>query len=172
MNKTFNDITLLRIFATILVVISHCLYIYTYGPLSSLQVSDLTVYRWFVTEFIVKCNMPLFVFMSGFLLAYQYHNKKDFVNFSDLAINKAKRLLLPYLVMLPLTVISLKGSLEFNLITWFCPIGHLWFLIMLFGCMIAGWCMLSLKLDKPKAIIPMLVFLYLLAITSPYKIKI
>lgn len=167
MNKTFDDIVLLRAIATVLVVISHCLYIYTYGPLSTLQVPDLTFFRWLVTDFIVKCNMPLFVFMSGFLFAYQYHEKRRFVKFSNLIKSKSKRLLLPYLVMLPLTIISLNEPLQLNLLTLLCPIGHLWFLMMLFGCMIAGWVIMSLKLDKPKAIIPLMGFLYILAAAPP-----
>lgn len=94
MKEKRDNISTLKTVATILVVLAHVTRMYTgYG---AIKLQENSVLRYF-TEFIYLFHMPLFMFLSGAIYgkcikAGKYNNFKKFVQ------NKAKRLLIPYII--------------------------------------------------------------------------
>lgn len=85
MNGKYNYlIAFLQVYGIILVVMGHV-------NMSWAIDNPLYIFR----EWIYSFHMPLFVFISGYLLLYTV--RKESVNFFSLALQKAKRLLLPYI---------------------------------------------------------------------------
>lgn len=127
-------ITLLRVLAIFLVVLFHSLHMLmdgTHLPTSTeIYISKYHTFNGFINSF----NMPLFIFVSGFLYSDLESEKGKYKSFSDLIKNKAKRLLVPFFIFMALMMITLR---DFHLEPWiswsYC---HLWFLPMLFWCFV------------------------------------
>jgi peptidoglycan/LPS O-acetylase OafA/YrhL len=137
-NQQLNDVVILRAFAIITVVVYHSYGIYCKGEC----VLDITteyggLYKQFLLNFFAF-RMPLFVFVSGYLFAHLYWNKGKYKKMFPFIKNKSKRLLLPYSIFSILLGITLWGTQKFTLITFLSGHNHLWFLLMLFFCFVAG----------------------------------
>lgn len=137
--KKFEEISLLRVVATIMVVFTHSYYVFTYGPLCDFETSELNVARYIIKNVIVKFNMPIFMWISGFLFAWSYYFHRKYHDWTNLVKSKGKRLLFPYLVFAPLVLLSLGKIADLNQYTLLYPIGHLWFLMVLIEAFIIGW---------------------------------
>ena len=121
-----SNISLLRVIAMVSVVFYHCLCYY--GIWSSKFVIE--GYRDF-DIFLVRINMPLFVFLSGYLYAYLRNNFHKYLDTKSFVVKKAKRLLIPYIFWGVLLVLffPIPGH---HWTDFFSGICHLWFLLMLF----------------------------------------
>jgi len=128
----FLDLAILRVLGTLLVVFSHAFYMFTYGDYSLVESVSVDYIRCFIKEIIVRFNMPLFVAISGFIFAYQLKYKED-VKSKTFIAKKFKRLIIPYVVFAPITLLSIGSFFDFKLIDIVKPIGHLWFILMLFS---------------------------------------
>lgn len=150
MNKEIrlNDIVILRAISIILVVFVHCYYIYNYGILSDIETVDLTILRIINLDILGRFRMPMFIFISGFLFSFLHYEKHKYPKFTDLLSNKFKRLLIPYCVFFPVTAWSLGLFEQDSHINILYPIGHLWFLLMLFWCFIFTKMIVSCKIDN------------------------
>ena len=86
---------------------------------------------------LINTAIPLFIFTSGYLFIYLINNGK-YKTFSDLALKKSKRLLLPYFVFgIIMMWTTGQGFNPIKLLDgcyW-----HLWFLPMLFWCFVLSW---------------------------------
>lgn len=169
MNKErFEDIVVLRSAFTILVVFVHSFYVYNYGLLVDVESSFLSVERTVTSEFINKFMMPMFIFISGYLFSYLHYKKHRYSKFIDLFRNKFKRLVLPYCVFLPITALS-WGKLKLSVDILLFPMGHLWFLLMLFWCFVITKIILEMHLDKSKvSMFFLLLLFYSLSFFSGY----
>lgn len=177
---------LVRLFATILVVIGHSNYLaistkyggvdYTSFPTTDV-LSNLLFYKTeqYLVAFIYQFHMPLFFILSGAVFALS-----PIVSFKTLVKKKAKRLILPYFVygfafMFPIKYASgfyspkglIKAMLSFFYTTE--DSGHLWFLPALFFCFII-FRLLQIVFEKAKIysitlICIISVFLYCLSIS-------
>lgn len=141
-----------RLIGTILVVLGHSAYltVYTiYGginyelPENTNVIYYSRVFEWIhnVPNWIYKFHMPLFIALSGAVLAL-----RSIESFDVVVKNKAKRLLVPYFIsgwlfMMPIKamtgyydreslLLAMKGFLRGE------DSGHLWFLPALFWCTI------------------------------------
>lgn len=121
-----SNISLLRVIAMVSVVFYHCLCYY--GIWTSKFVIE--GYRDF-DLFLVSINMPLFVFLSGYLYAYLRNNFNRYQDNKIFVFKKAKRLLIPYVFWGVLLVLffPIPGHRWINFFSGIC---HLWFLLMLF----------------------------------------
>jgi surface polysaccharide O-acyltransferase-like enzyme len=135
MDETKNyqlDLSLLRVMVTILVVFDHAFYIFTYGQLSDLNISEIYPFTFIIKSLFAIVNMPIFVLISGYLFYKKYVYNQVPVSKTSILKKKASRLLLPYLAFAPIVLLS-KGQLVSWIYHPLQPIGHLWFLLMLFG---------------------------------------
>jgi peptidoglycan/LPS O-acetylase OafA/YrhL len=133
-NQQLKDVVILRAFAIIAVVVFHSYWIYSDVD------SDMyaRLYGHFFMDFF-SFRMPLFVFVSGYLFAHLYWNKGKYKKLVPFIKNKSKRLLLPYSIFSILLGITLWGTKqELTLITFLKGYAHLWFILMLFSCFVAG----------------------------------
>lgn len=121
-----SNISLLRVIAMVSVVFYHCLCYY--GIWSSKFVIE--GYRDF-DIFLVSVNMPLFVFLSGYLYAYLRNNFHKYQDSKTFVFKKSKRLLIPYIFWGVLLVLFFPRP-DHRWTDFFSGICHLWFLLMLF----------------------------------------
>lgn len=137
-----EDIMKLRVYATILVVVGHAIIIYdpTWGVFNTVN-SSIILYN--LKKFINLIQMPIFVFVSGYLY-FRSVEKGKYNKFYLIFKDKFKRLILPFisviiLWMIPIRIIiGLKSTIEKGYLkaVFYAVIGresgHLWFLPTLF----------------------------------------
>ena len=148
-----NEYDLLRVTATVLVIIGHSCYLAMGGvhyeiPADSSWVYDSNLFRLirFLSGWVYGFHMPLFFLLSGAI----YHLKEE-GRLKGLVCNKLKRLILPYylcglLFMLPVKRMTGYYNTEnfTEAVTKFLVgkgDGHLWFLPALFWCFLIFWCL-------------------------------
>lgn len=144
----------------LLIVINHCFAVYGGVWASPWDFEPVVpVYKW-IQRFAICCTLQLFVFISGYLYAYQSALGKN-KEFGPLVKKKLQRLILPcvvfgviyYLVRMPFSEMSAVSFLK-NMNN---GMGHLWFLPMLFWCFIFAF--LVEKINKKVKITPWLFLL-------------
>jgi len=121
-----SKIVYLRAFAMLLVVLHHSLCFYTPYWHSTNSQKTHTV----LVTIINAIDMPIFMFISGFLFGYNYSFLGKYQNKKEFIINKIKHLLVPYLfwgIILCVLMPNLYSPIQ--LLT---GISHLWFLLVLF----------------------------------------
>lgn len=121
-----KNISILRVFAMLMVVFYHCLCFYTPAWSKRPPVESITM----VARIINTIDMPIFIFMSGYLYSYLYNFYNKYRNARIFCIDKVKRLLIPYLFWgVFLCVIMPEIYSPIKLLN---GISHLWFLWVLF----------------------------------------
>lgn len=130
-----RDVTLLRVFAVITLVIWHSYCPYTcwdtaYSPINGLY------YR-LLTNLIPDANMPLFTFLAGYLFFYLHELKGKYKEFNAFLKNKANRLLIPYIIIGTLMNLTMYGKEPIDIL-YGIP-NHLWFSLMLFYVYCVFW---------------------------------
>lgn len=182
-NRTEQSRTydILRVIATILVVIGHCTYYKISTYYGGCDYSNLFTDRSFVfklaaklTEFIYIFHMPLFIALSGALFEKSL-NKGHYSSFKQLMNKKAKSLLIPFIVVTLFYSTPIKfASGYFNESTNIIKdifVGqiliqgntHLWYLISLLVIFVVAY--LCLKNRRVKQSI-LLLFLILFSLVS------
>lgn len=162
--ERLNDIVILRSVSILLVVFVHSFYIYNYGALSDIDTSFLQIERFVNLDILNKFRMPMFIFISGFLFSFLHYKKHKYPRFTDLFRNKFKRLIIPYWVFFPITALCLGKLFQLSVSDFLYPMGHLWFLLMLFWCFVVTKSILVCKLDRNKySILTIYVLIYVLA---------
>ena len=124
----FDEISVMRVLAMTMIVAFHSLCFYN-GRWT--KVDALLIPFWYkVSCFLDVIDLNMFVFISGYLYGYLYIYRNKYRHPSEVIRIKAVRLLIPYLFWgIPMAIIW-----PWN--TWsklLYGIGHLWFLLMLFG---------------------------------------
>lgn len=124
----FDEISVMRVLAMTMIVAFHSLCFYN-GRWT--KVDALFIPVWYkVSCFLDVIDLNMFVFISGYLYGYLYIYRNKYRHPSEVIRIKAVRLLIPYLFWgIPMAIIW-----PWN--TWsklLYGIGHLWFLLMLFG---------------------------------------
>lgn len=151
-NKRLTDISYLRTFAIIAIVLYHsfCPYMDWKFVSSSYNPIYNSIFKvWF------GARMPLFLFISGFLFSYLLFVKNKYNSFGGFVWNKTKRLLIPYIFFATLIMLS-HDKLSWVYLKngyW-----HLWFLLTLF------WCFVVTRFLK-KIDYPLFHILFLIAVT-------
>ena len=127
-NKKFEEISIMRVLAMVMIIGFHSLCFYN-GRWNKVDAINIPV--WFkISYFLDVIDLNMFVFISGYLYGYLYIYRNKYRHPSEVIRIKAIRLLIPYLFWgIPMAIIW-----PWN--TWpklLYGIGHLWFLLMLFG---------------------------------------
>jgi surface polysaccharide O-acyltransferase-like enzyme len=127
-NKKFDEISIMRAMAMTMIVAFHSLCFYN-GRWAKVNALDISFWHK-ISTFLDVIDLNMFVFISGYLYGYLYIYKNKYRHPSEVIRIKAIRLLIPYFFWgIPMAIVW-----PWN--TWtklLCGIGHLWFLLMLFG---------------------------------------
>lgn len=126
--QKFVEISLMRVMAMTMIVAFHSLCFYN-GRWSKVNAIDIPIWHK-ISCFLDVIDLNMFVFISGYLYGYLYIYRNKYRHPSEVIKIKAIRLLIPYLFWgVPMAIVW-----PWN--TWsklFYGIGHLWFLLMIFG---------------------------------------
>ena len=127
-SKKFEEISIMRVMAMVMIVAFHSLCFYN-GRWVKVDAINISVWHR-ISDFLNMIDLNMFVFISGYLYGYLYIYRNKYRHPSEVIRIKAERLLIPYLFWgIPMAIVW-----PWN--TWsklFYGIGHLWFLLMLFG---------------------------------------
>lgn len=146
-----HAISAMRVLAMLMIISFHSLCFYTHRWWN---LGGIFVPIWDKTAILLNAiDLPMFVFMSGFLFGHLYIKGK-YQEWQPFLQNKARRLLLPYLFWGIFLIITMPSLHEWSYL--FTGISHLWFLLMLFevfAIIIPFADFLCLKVTKRQAII-------------------
>lgn len=160
-----DEVTLMRCILALLIVFMHAFTCYNHSWRAPAGFVDIPFYKW-LTRISFAFTLEAFVFISGYLFAFQRITLKRLGNGKNLIINKLKRLILPSIIF-SLIYFSLFyeykgiGNLIYSIIS---GCGHMWYLPMLFWCFIGGWLLEQIKIKD----IWKLLFLVVLNVTAIY----
>lgn len=174
------DIT--KFISVILVVVAHSTRMYTangaFNPLNDSQVLA------FVTDYIYKFHMPLFILVSGAIFGLCIEKGK-YTNIPSFIVNKAKRLLLPYFFFgiayvapaMCLLGLTNQSFLEYSFKGIILSLNsrHLWYIFALFFIFLLAIFARPLLIKSRKSRFLVLVLsgvLYLLSSKLPYEFQI
>ena len=168
MKKTLlAEVTILRPVAILLLVVMHSFTVYngSWRPFEGFE--SVEAYKW-ITRVTFSFMLELFVFISGYVLAFQIIEKGRNYAFLTFAKKKAMRLLLPSVLFSTIYLYWLYPSvpasvfLQVKMIVE--GVGHLWFLPMLFWCFILG--LLLIKTDAVSDKIKLVVLIVLAVVSA------
>lgn len=158
--KNLDEVSFIRPILIVLLVLYHAFapWCGSWKPFDGFQ--DNEVY-WWIGKLAYSFMLPTFVFISGYVWAYQREglNKKDKI--TTLANKKFRRLYIPSLVF-SLLYLPLLSDFPFgggvNLLTTSVlkviqGSGHMWFLPMLFWCFILCFLILRIESKVTRAIV-------------------
>ena len=143
--QRLNEIVFLRPVLVILLVMYHsfCPWAGIWTPFEGFTPNE--AYKW-IAEISYSFMLPLFVFTSGYVWAFQREVKNKKETIGTLMVKKSKRLILPSIIfsVLYLLMFNRPGSLGIkeqldSAMYILNGAGHLWFLPMLFWCFILMW---------------------------------
>lgn len=161
----FNDISILRVSAMLLVVFYHCLCPYSIWDGGEYFIG-FHVRSWDIIDgMLAQIHLPIFFLISGYLYGYKrnlggYSDNVKFVN------DKVNRVLIPY-VIVGLFLCFLQDREISQMLN---GISHLWFLLTIFECYILGKALSSVLWIKEKNRLLVMALLMLLVILASYKI--
>lgn len=152
MKKVFylEEVNIIRPLVIIMLVLMHAFTIYGGSWPKPEKIYDVEVYFW-IQKLSFACMLEMFVFLSGYVFAYQVCELKKKYSFYQLIKVKFKRLIIPcivfsiiYSVLFPPQDISILEYV-YGIINGY---GHMWFLPMLFWCFVATYFLLKLRLKE------------------------
>lgn len=133
-----KSIDTVKAFLTLSVLIYHSILAWSVFGWHSFSVRRFPVFA-YLCDFLLKFHTPAFTFLSGYLFYYLRYEKGKYRNRKKDIANRAKRLLLPYAVMLlwvtPFHFLFEAGTIQKVLLKYILVVApsQLWYLIMLFG---------------------------------------
>ena len=177
-NQRYVELDAMKFWGILLVVLGHVTNMFTMSGLYSWihPSEELSL----VSSLIYSFHMPLFVFVSGCVYAYQCEVLNKKLTFVQLISKKAVRLLIPYVFWGFFIMVPLMCYCELRPNVWeYASQGiflskdcrHLWFVLMLFLVFVLFWCInkLSEILKFPKwCVLPASFFMYFFANIVPY----
>lgn len=174
-SRRLDDISLMRIVLTLLLVLYHSFIIYDGGWEMPDGACFVGGYRW-ISRISYGFLMEAFVFMSGFL--WNFRRGKEPKPFGKVVRSKSKRLLLPSLVFGALYILmngvwegSLRSDLVGSLPQLIFGVGHLWFLVMLFLCFVLMEAVDRLDLNHRTLLFCFLLVSLFSSVPLPYRMN-
>ena len=101
---------------------------------------------YWLTQWLASFQNYAFVLTAGYLFCYVKYERRGYNNYVSFIVNKAKRLLVPFLFVgaiwvIPISCLYLKQDFKQVLLDYLLvqDAGQLWFVVMLFGVFILFW---------------------------------
>lgn len=163
----FNDISMMRVFAMLLVVLYHCFCPYTPIWDGTPYAVGFHVPLWQVIDsMLAQIHLPIFFLISGYLYGFKairggYSNTRKFVR------DKVIRVLLPY-VIVGLFLCLLQDR---DFVQMLNGVSHLWFLLVIFECYMLGKVVEPTLRWKAKNQSLLFVAIIIFAVFVPYHIS-
>ena len=154
-----DEITIMRAILALLIVFMHSFTCYNGGWAEPKGFIQIPLYKW-LSRFSFAFTLQGFVFISGYLFAFQRITLNREEKFKKLIYNKFKRLIIPSIIFSVVYFVvfyEYKGVLRavYEIIN---GCGHMWYLPMLFWCFIGAWFLLQLNIaDRWKLLFLMLI---------------
>lgn len=149
--KRLYEISVIRPLIILSLVLNHAFVKIAVGGArrNDYQLPDL--YQW-INYFNFEATLELFVLISGYLFAFQLITLNRNYSFKEFAIKKVRRLLLPMLafgvVYYFCFLFDIKSfTIADFLMKLLSGCGHLWFLPMLFWCLLILWTLVRYNLN-------------------------
>lgn len=135
-----DEVTLMRTILALLIVFMHSFTCYNGSWAQPAGYVDIPLYKW-LTRTSFAFTLEAFVFLSGYLFAFQRITLRRTDGFWKLTINKLKRLILPSIIFSVLYFVLFfeykdLSNMVYSIIN---GCGHMWYLPMLFWCFLGGW---------------------------------
>lgn len=133
MQERFNDISVLRCCAMLMIVFYHCICPYGVWTDASYSV-DFHVPLWDVfLDLMRNIHLPIFFVLAGYLYGYKRY-RGGYNNFVKFIQKKFLRVMVPY-ILVGFLIVFVQKQPVYSLLY---GISHLWFLMTIFECYIAG----------------------------------
>ena len=148
--KLLPNIVIIRIFLIFLLIIYHSFIVYGERYWAEPRGFKPIITYWWISKFSYSFLLELFVFISGYLFAYQIIELKRWFTYKGLLLSKFKRLIIPSIIysffyLLFILEEPFSAKFIYKLIN---GEGHMWFLPMLFWCFLFGYFVIDLKFDN------------------------
>ncbi len=142
-----DEVTLLRVILAVLIVFMHSFTCYNGSWAQPEGYVDISLYKW-LSRISFASTLEAFVFISGYLFAFQRITLNRTGGGTTLIVNKLKRLILPSIIFSILYFVLFFeykgfGDMIYSIIN---GCGHMWFLPMLFWCFVFGWLLEQIKI--------------------------
>lgn len=142
-----DEVTLMRTILALLIVFMHSFTCYDGSWSQPVGYVDVPLYKW-LSRTSFAFTLEAFVFISGYLFAFQRITLNRTGGGIGLIINKLKRLILPSIIFSILYFVlfyEYKGisDMIYSIIN---GCGHMWYLPMLFWCFVFGWLLEQVKI--------------------------
>lgn len=152
MNKrNLDEVSLIRPILIVLLVLYHAFapWCGAWKPFDGFEENEV---YWWIAKSAYSFMLPMFVFISGYVWAYQREELLRRESFMQLIIKKSKRLYIPsivfsiaYLFLIDGYSIDGGGNLVHKSMDILSGYAHMWFLPMLLWNFIITWCLLQIK---------------------------
>ena len=165
-----TEVTLMRCVLALLIVFMHAFTCYNHSWREPAGFVDIPLFKW-LSRVSFAFTLEAFVFIAGYLFAFQRICLKKQEDFFSLIAHKLKRLILPSILFSAAyfaIFFQFKGlsDMFYNLIN---GCGHLWFLPMLSWCFCGGWLLVNSKINDVWIVI-FLIALNLF-VTHPFPLR-
>lgn len=142
-----DEVTLMRTILALLIVFMHSFTCYNGSWAQPAGYVDIPLYKW-LTRTSFAFTLEAFVFLSGYLFAFQRITLQRTDGFWKVTINKLKRLVLPSIIFSMLYFVLFfeykdLSNMVYSIIN---GCGHMWYLPMLFWCFIGGWILEQMRI--------------------------
>ena len=138
----------MRCVLALLIVFMHAFTCYNHSWREPMGFVEIPLYKW-LARISFAFTLEAFVFISGYLFAFQRISLNKKKGAISLISNKLKRLILPSVIFSAVyfAVFQQYTDIVDFLSSLINGCGHLWFLPMLFWCFIGGWLMEQTKVN-------------------------
>ena len=167
-----DEVTLMRTILALLIVFMHSFTCYNGSWKEPAGYVDIPLYKW-LTRTSFAFTLEAFVFLSGYLFAFQRITLRRMDGFWKLTSNKLKRLILPSIIFSVLYFVLFFeykgiGNAVYSIIN---GCGHMWFLPMLFWCFVFGWLLEQIKIKDGRKMALLVALNLLNVISLPLRIS-
>ncbi len=159
MKRLLYEISIIRPFVILLIVIYHALCIYG-GQWQAVNDVEIPLYA-LLTKVISGIHLEAFAMISGYIFAYQIIEQKRDYNFKAFALAKFKRLIIPCLffgIIYYFMFYHVQG--DFKPMDFLYKVtngpGHLWFLPMLFWCLLGCYVICERSINEKLGFVVLL----------------
>jgi len=158
-----QNVALLRALATFSIVVWHTYCSYTVWNVVDTPANNF--YGMLFPRIFPIANMSLFTIIAGYLFCYLMNEKGKYTELKKFVINKAHRLLIPFIVLGTVMNLTQYGKNLVDIL--YGQPNHLWYCLMLFYCFIICW-LVEKKLSWKTNVVLMLLSFIVVGLGTPY----